>query len=351
MRRQMLEPIGNASVEEAVGRLGAVQAQAEFATELSINIRRRSGKSGDVAAALADGRLIKVFAFRGATHLVTPEDGGIYLALRAASKMWELPSWQTYYGLEPSDWPAFRATVREALAKGPLTRQQLGSAVMAGGRYSKLREAFEGTNWTLLKPLVWQGDMCFAPPIRGRTAFQRLDANPRWRGVPELEAAGPRAVEVYLDAYGPATLRHLQYWLGEGLGAGGRRITGWIAQLGDLLAEVDLEGDALLVLREHLDGLMDTDGSSAVRLLPANDQWVLGPGTKDVHVTPAARRALVTKGANVIIAGGVVSGTWALRDDRVAVDWFSEAGPLPRQAIAAEIARLGTNLGRDLAQQ
>jgi hypothetical protein len=69
-----------------------------------------------VARSLADGRIIKTYAFRGATHLLTPEDGGAYLALRAASRMWELPSWQSFYGLQPEDWPPFRSAVREALA-------------------------------------------------------------------------------------------------------------------------------------------------------------------------------------------------------------------------------------------
>ena len=116
--------------------------------------------------ALRDGRLIKVFAFRGATQLVTPEDGGIYLALRAASRMWELPSWQSYYGLEPSDWPSFRAVVREALGEGPLTYKELGSAVTADARFRHLQFAFDDKAWTLLKPLMWQGDMCFGPTAR-----------------------------------------------------------------------------------------------------------------------------------------------------------------------------------------
>jgi hypothetical protein len=43
-----------------------------------------------------------------------------------------------------------------------------------------------------------------------------------------------------------------------------------------------------------------------------------------------------------------VSGTWSLRGDRIAVDWFAEAGPFPRQSVAHEIERLGKILGRDI---
>jgi hypothetical protein len=85
-----------------------------------------------------------------------------------------------------------------------------------------------------------------------------------------------------------------------------------------------------------------------VRLLPGYDQWVLGPGTADPHVVPPGRRALVTRQANLVIAGGVVSGTWSLTDGAVVVDWFAEAGPPPRKRLAAEVARLATILGRPL---
>ncbi len=39
--------------------------------------------------ALADGRVIKAFAFRGSMHYLSPEDGGMYLALRSAGRQWE----------------------------------------------------------------------------------------------------------------------------------------------------------------------------------------------------------------------------------------------------------------------
>lgn len=348
MRQQMLEPLTTTSVEAVVGRLGAVRAHSDLAAELSVNTRRIGSKSGDVATALADGRLIKSFAFRGATHLMTPEDAGIYLALRGASRMWELSSWQIYYKLRPSDWPDFRAAVRQALANGPLTRQELGLAVTAHARFRHLGFVFEDDNWTLLKPLAWQGDMSFSPSIGGRTKLQRLDSNPRWKGVPDLEDAGPRAVMAYFAAYGPATPRHVNYWLGEGLGAGRKRVTKWIAQLGEQLAAVVVDGESAFIRREHLEQLLATSESSAVRLLPAFDDWVLGPGTADAHVTPPARRAFVTRGANVVIWRGVVSGTWSLREDRVGVDWFPEAGARPGDALVDEIARLGRILGRDV---
>ena len=317
LRKHLLDPVGTASVAGVVGHLGGVPAQSDAAVELAIRTRRQRSKPGEVARALDEGRILKTFAFRGATHLVTPEDGGVYLALRAASRMWELPSWQSYYGLTPADWPGFRAAVTDALADGPLTRNELGAAVTARPKFRHLGHAFADGAGTLLKPLAWQGDLSFGPPRDGRATFQRLDHNPRWAGVPALDEAGMRAVEAYFRTYGPAMPSHLQYWLGEGLGAGRKRIQSWIAAFGDRLVAVDVEGESAYVLHDDLDELTATSASSAVRLLPGHDQWVLGPGTADAHIVPPARRARVSRGANLVIVGGVVSGSWSMTDDEV----------------------------------
>jgi hypothetical protein len=52
--------------------------------------------------------------------------------------------------------------------------------------------------------------------------------------------------------------------------------------------------------------------------------------------------------APVVLAGGVVQGTWTLDADRVQVAWFREAGTVPRAPLQAEVKRLGAIVGRDL---
>ncbi len=190
--------------------------------------------------------------------------------------------------------------------------------------------------------------MSFGPPRDGRATFQRLDTNPRWAGLPDLDRAGQQAVETYFRAYGPATPDHLHYWLGEGLGAGRKRIQSWIVDIGDRLAKVDVDGEPAYVLREDLDDLTTTAATSAVRLLPGYDQWVLGPGTADPHVVPPGRRKLVSRKANLVIAGGAMSGTWTLTDDDVVIAWFAEAGRPPKTALADEVQRLAAILDRPL---
>jgi hypothetical protein len=347
MERQLLDPVGSEPVAGVVRRLGAVLSMDEALAELAVRTRRTTSRPGELRAALAEGELIKAFAFRGAVHYLSPEDGGIYLALRSAGRQWELPSWVEYYRLTPADWPDFRAAVREAVSDGPLTVTELGRALARHRAYRHLEPVFDEGAGTLIKPLTWQGDVSLGPPRDGQLTLQRLDGNPRWRGIPDLDDAGPRAVAAYFRSYGPATLDNLHYWLGDGLSAGRKRLRRWFSELGRQLVAVEVEGTAAYVWHEDVDALLSARASEAVRFLPGHDQWVIGPGTKDVHVTPPSMRDLMTRRANPVTRGGVVCGTWACSGDELTVTWLDDR-PRPDEEIEREARRLDELAGRAL---
>ena len=347
MERHFLDPVGSESVTGVVRRLGAVLSMDESLAELAVRTRRATSRPGELAAALADGEVIRSFAFRGAMHYLSPEEGGMYLAIRAAGRQWELRSWVEYYRLTPSDWPGFRAAVREALRDGPLTIVELGQALSRNRAYRHLKPVFDDGAGTLIKPLSWQGDLSLGPSRDGQRTVQLLDDNPRWRGIPDLDDAGPRAVTAYFRTCGPATLDNLHYWLGDGLSAGRKRLESWFLGLGDRLVAVDVEGTVAYVAREDVDALEAMHPSDAVRFLPGHDQWVMGPGTKDTHVTPPPQRDPMTRKANPVIVGGVVCGTWARKRDELTVTWLDER-PRPDDAIEREAGRLAALFGVDL---
>ena len=352
MERHLLDPVGSDSAADVVRRLGAVLSMDESLAELAVRTRRTASRSGELAQALADGEVIIAFAFRGAMHYLSPEEGGVYLALRAAGRQWELPSWVEFYRLRPADWPDFRAAVRDALRDGPLTYAELGVALTKHRDYRHLKPVFDEGSITLIKALTWQGDMSLGPLRDGQRTFQRLDSNPKWKGIPDLEDAGPRAITAYLRTYGPATFDHVHHWLGDNLSAGRKRLDRWLSNLSDRLVAVDVEGTTAHVVVEDAESLAAACPSNAVRFLPGHDQWVMGPGTKDGHVTPPALREAMTRKANPVIVGGVVCGTWAMKKGKkerneLAVTWLDER-QRPQQAIEAEAQRLAAILGDDL---
>ena len=289
---------------------------------------------------------------RGTLHLLTPEDAGAFLSLIASGRSWERPSWQKYFGVTPKQLDALREVIRETLAGKVLTREELIGAVTARRGYGHLGEALRSGWGTLLKPYAWQGDLCFGPNRGNRVTFVRPeDASSRWVRLRDPEEAAAIAIVAYLRGYGPASVDNFHNWLSRGR-VSTRQVRKWFASVGDRLREVEVGGERRYVLPEDLDELLSTKPTKAVRLLPGFDQYVLGPGTDDPHVLPAARRRAVSQQsgwiAPIVVAGGVVSGTWKIAADTVQVAWFSEAGAVPRSGLRAEVERLSTILGRDL---
>jgi DNA glycosylase AlkZ-like len=352
MNRQLLDPVGNLPVAEVVRRLCGVQAQVASSAELAVRVRRGSSKAGEVGRALAEGHIIKTWAMRGALHLLTPEDGGAFPSLMAAGRSWERPSWQRYFGMVARDWDLLRAVVRDALGGGPVSREELVTAIVAQRGLGHLETELRSGWGTLFKPLAWQGDLSFGPSQGNRVTFMRPDlATSRWAGVPDPDEAAPIVIRAYLTAYGPATAANLRNWLSRGR-IGARLLRSWFTALGDQLAQVEVDGEEAYIRAEDADELAAARPSAAVRLLPGFDAYVLGPGTEDGRVTPSARRTVVSRQAGwispVVLAQGVVRGTWTLDGDEARIAWFGEAGRPPRKALGTEVARLSSILGRDL---
>jgi hypothetical protein len=334
------------SVRDVVARLGAVAAFPDSTPELAIGLRRHGSLLGHVSRAVEVGEVIKTYAFRGATHLITGEQGGAYLALRASGRQWELPSWQRSYQLAPNDWPIFRECVRGAVADGPMTVAELAAAV---GRKRRFRAAAAGLDGkAVLKALMWQGDLCFGPSRDGQATVRGFHEVPHWAGLPDIDVAGRWAVEAYVRAYGPTTADGVQYYLGAGLSAGRKAVSGWIKDVASKLTAVDIDDEELLLLSDDVDDLAATDFSPSIHLLPASDPWVMGPGTANVHVVPPVHRQLVTRGANLVLADGVFAGTWARSRDTLTVAWLDQARSPDLGLLGDETERLAALSGTQL---
>jgi hypothetical protein len=352
MRRHLLDPVEQRSAPDVVRRLCGVQAQVASSAELAVRLRQERSRPGDVGRALAKGRLIKTWAMRGTLHVLSPEDAGAFLSILAAGRSWETPSWERYFGMTADRWDRLRPAVREALAGAILTREELIAVIVKQPGLEHLDEPLRSGWGSLLKPLAWQGDLCYGPARGTRVTFMRPEeASTRWTGVPDPGQAAPIVVRAYLRTYGPATSNGLGNWLSRGR-VSKRQIRTWFEALGDRLVEVDVEGERAFVLVEDVDELVATKPTKAVRLVGGFDQYVLGPGTDDGRVVPAARRSEVSKQSGwispVVIAGGVVCGTWELDDERAAITWFEEAGRPPRRALQDEVTRLSAIVGRPL---
>jgi hypothetical protein len=347
LHRHLLDPVGDVPVTEIVRRLCGVQSQVASSADLAVRLRRDRSSPGDVSQALADGRLIKTWAMRGTLHLLPAEDAPMFLSLMPADELWA--DWQRYLHMTDAQMAALREAMLGALGDGPLTKAELAAAVIAKLGPGPASDALTSSWGGLLTPLAWAGELCCAPTRGTRVMFTTPSiASSRWPGRTRDETAPLRAIAAYMHAYGPATADSVSEWTK----ASKRTVRTWFAALHDQMTEVEVDGDVAHVMTDDLDELVAARPTIAVRLLPGFDQYVLGPGTKDPHVVPPARRAAVSRQAGwispVVVARGRVSGTWALKGAEVRIDWFGEAGRPPKRALEAEVRRLAEVLDNEL---
>ena len=349
LRRQFVDPRGEASAGEIVGRLCGVQAQVASAAELAVGLRQRKPEADAVNRALADGTLVKTWAMRGTLHLLPAEVAGAYLSLIAAARIWVKPAWKRAFGASPEEIAELGEAVSALLDGAVLTRDELVRRLAEDRRFAAMEEHLRSSWGMLFKPLAWQGIICHGPKQGGKATFARpASLSPRWRDLPDPEEAAPIVLSAYLGAYGPATPETFDGWLAS---HSHRKTTvrRWFADMGDRLTEVDVEGATGYVLTEHADELARCEPSASVRLLGSFDQYVLGPGTKDTWVVPAEHRAKVSRTAGwispIVVVGGRVAGTWELDKDTLAVSLFPDAERPPMDALEAEAAHVAQASG------
>lgn len=347
-RRNGLGPVGGRSAVELAERTVALRGWPAEAAELAIGIRRRRPGPGGLAEALESGELIRSYAFRGGSYVFTPSVGSVLLAVHTATPTWQTDRYQRQGGFAQDDWQPVREAFHEFLTDGPLTRCEIGARLAHIPGLQHLSDAASsgaGAD-SLYKPLHWWGQICFGPERDGQSTFRLLGGDLREQPAQDVDEAGRAAIVLYLQAYAPATIDNIQYWLGDGLGAPRRRILQWLADLGDDVSAVSIDGVPSFALTRDLDELATSEATDAVRLLPAYDPWVMNPGTSDRRIVPLQHRALASRGSCLAIRGGVVCGTWRRRAGTVTVSWFDDAPPVA--ALRDEVDRLSMILGREL---
>ena len=175
--------------------------------------------------------------------------------------------------------------------RGRSPTSELAAALGRSSRYRHLGTIVAEGNDTLLKPLTWQGDMGLGPVRDGEATFLRLDSVPGLGRHPRPRrgrADGGRGVRPHPRPGDPGTGARLVRQGARREAEGHHPLAGPARR--PARARSTIDGDRVLVLREDLDDLRTTPASTAVRLLPGRDPWVMAPGTSDTRIVPPARR-------------------------------------------------------------
>jgi hypothetical protein len=355
MERQFLGREKAATPAEVAHRLIGVQAQVTSSAALSIALRskRPRGSGTPVEAttrALHDRQLVRAWAMRGTLHLFAAGDVPLVAAALENREMWRRPAWLRWFGLTEREMEALIEAVGDILDDGvPRTRAEL--SVIVGERLGPEAGRHLLGSWGSVLKIA--SDHHFLVQSAEADAGVRFVRASRWikewRAVDPVGAL-PTLIERYLAAYGPASTTDIQRWWGATIL---KVMKPAIADLGDRIVEVDIDGRRAFVRRDDIDAIGATRPTrNQVRLLGGFDPLTCAKGARDQMLRPAhLPRVSRTAGwiSPVVLRDGRIIAVWDGRTVRsryeVTVDVFEPVEAPVRSAIGDAAEQVGAALG------
>jgi hypothetical protein len=337
-----------------VERVCGLHAQVMSSAELMLHARVEGLGSDVVASALWESRaLVKTWAMRGTLHLLPSEEYPLWQAALGQFEHYRRAGWLRGWKITAQEMEQLIETVGAALDGEPLTREELADEVVRVSGSAHLGELVRGSWGSMLKPAAYEGRLCFGPSVGQKVRFTRPDT---WLGTPPAPPADPlrEVTRRFLAANGPATREDYARWWGVTPARAGSRI----ADLGDEVEEVVVEGEARWMLAGASAEAARCAPSGLVRLVPMFDQYTVGASLHAESLLPSPElRARVYRPQGwltaVVLVDGRMEGVWRFerrgRRLSVEVEPFRALGTAVRSAVEAEAARIGAFLGGELA--
>ncbi len=343
LRAQRLTGAPCATPAEAVGLLGAVQAQDYGPAKWAVGMRARGAGDDAVERAFGAGAILRTHVLRPTWHFVLPAD--IRLLLTATAPRIKAGNAGRYRELGLDDGALRRgsqALVAALRGGSQLTRAE-AAAVFSDAGISPENQRLP----YLLMSAELDALVCSGPRRGKQHTYMLLDERAPEAPDPPRDQALAELARRFFTGHGPATEKDFAVW----------------ASL--TLAEVraSIEAAAAQLRREEVDGLVFWSGADAswraprrrdpvVHLLQGYDEYIMGytqtkrllarPGSSWTPATPPVFRL-------VILLDGRVAGFWkrTVKRDELII----EAAPLEPfdaaalRALQAEAARYGEFLG------
>jgi Winged helix DNA-binding domain len=347
-RHHLTDPGDGAGIVGIAGDVCGIQAQVMSSAELALFARCRTTTRAEIRDALWQKRsLVKTALMRITLHLVPAAEYTTYITALREAGVALVQRISARMKVDVAEMYAMSDFVTEALSDAPLTQQEL--AKRAWARASPRMRKWLKYGWSVFRPAIVQGLICYGPPKRSEVTFVRVDRwLPRQRAITPADARQTLARH-FLGAYGPADARDFYKWSGMAMA---NAKAAWAAIANDL-QDVDVDGRTLSVLARDAAALKNaTLDRSSVRLLPAFDPLLLAHFEKD-HLVERRHYKRVYRNQGwlspVVLVGGRIAGVWFLRATAkrltADVDLFARASRDVSRAIAAEADAIGRFLG------
>jgi hypothetical protein len=352
-RHNLLMRVERTHMLDTVRQIGGLQAQMMSAAELQLWARVERITPSDVQAALwTDRTLVKMWAMRGTLHLIDARDLPLLVAALSTLKHFRRASWQKYHGVSSEELDAIIAGVRDTLNAEGMTREQLANAIAVHTHLPKLAELLRSGWGGLLKPVAFQGYLCFGASQGQNVTFVQPQ---HWLGAwtpLDPDDALKDVARRFLGAYGPATIDEFDRWFGLEPSAA-RRV---FRSLGDELVEVEVEGWKAWALAASLPEIESASALRVVRLLPNFDPYTIAVAPHSQYLLAPEHKPRVYRPQGwispVVLVDGRIEGVWEYDTTRagiiVKLDLFAPPDAALKDGIEAEAQRLGLFFGADV---
>ena len=339
LRSQHLTDPGHASATDLVSSLLGVQAENPAQSAWAVATRTTSPDAADLAAALDDGRVMRVHVLRSTWHYVTAEDL-VWLVEVTAPGARRPAVQQLAAAYTDAEVDRLSALVLDGLAGRHLTRPQVSALLSEAG------EEVPGFQlMVLMAALELQALVCSGPVVDGAHSYALVaDRVPAPRRLDRDEALAELALR-YATGHGPVTVEDLVYWASLSI----TDARAGLAAAGDRLTTVEHDGRTYW----HPPDQEPPAGPAqpAAHLLQILDETYRGYATASRWVLDAAGAVPRTREAAIgmaLVDGQLVAGmkrtvtarraTFALRPYD---SWDDSALPLVQEAAARYGAFLG----------
>ncbi|MGI5223958.1 winged helix DNA-binding domain-containing protein [Actinoallomurus sp. CA-142502] len=339
LARQSLLERSAASALEMIERLVGLQAQAPWPPYYGLWSRLASFRQDELAHLLTGRQVVRIGLMRGTVHLVSAADCRTLRPLTQPILDGALRS--TFRRpLDGIELPALFAAGRALVESRPHTMSELGARLAEDPRWTGRAPAALAQAVRAGVPLVQ------VPPrgVWGMGGQTRVTSAEAWLGRPLHSAPSIEDVVLrYLAAFGPATVKDVQTWMGV------TRLKPVLDRLRPRLAVFrDDRGKELFDLPDAPRPGPDTE--APVRFVAEFDNILLSHADRRRIMSEEARKRTfaVPNGIfpGTFLVDGFVRGTWRIeRSSKTAVLHLTPYDPLDiatRDALVAEGSRLLT---------
>jgi hypothetical protein len=324
LARQLLLERHALDVTDAVGRLGALQAQEPKPPFVALWSRLEGFEAAQLIEAIEAKTLVRGTLMRGTVHIARSED---FLRWQPILAPLGVEALRKVIGdrVKGVDLDAVVEDVRELFADAEVLSADEVRDWLARDRPSEDTRAIARTALYSL-PLV-------RAPDGGRWGFtpkSRFTDSRHWLGKDPVKRPDRRAlIRAYLAAFGPATPRDAEQFLGGG---------DWQETFDAL--ELERFGK-LYDLPEA--PRPDEDTEAPVRFLPDFDSLMLAHADRSRAIADVHRKQLTTKNLRVratVLVDGMVAGFWKLDKKKVVVEPLRTLLKREQAAVDEEAERL-----------